>query len=82
MFEPYERRLIQRFAVGDPGASRELAIDVFRRELSSFGTRMRGDPFFEFMSEVDSKCPDLSLRGMYRKIVIDTKIDLSPKPVP
>jgi hypothetical protein len=80
MFEPYERRLIQRFAVGDPG-TRELAIDIFRRELAAHGVNMRGDPFFEFMSETDSKCPDYSLRGMYRKIVIDTKLDLRPERV-
>jgi len=44
----------------------EKAIAVHRAYLRTHGLR-RGDPYFDFMSEVDNPCPDLLLRSRYRE---------------
>ena len=45
------------------------AIAIHRAYLRTHGVR-RGDPYFDFMSEVDNPCPDLLLRSRYRDAVL------------
>ena len=47
----------------------DRAIAVHRAYLRTHGVR-RGDPYFDFMSEVDNPCPDLLLRSRYREVVL------------
>lgn len=63
-----EREIIRRFAAGDTSL-REEAIRIHRLHLRLSGVR-RGDAHFNFMSEVDNKCPDLMLRARYRREVL------------
>lgn len=64
-----EREVIKRFAAGDTSL-REEAIRIHRLHLRLSGVK-RDDAHFNFMSEVDNKCPDLMLRARYRSQVID-----------
>lgn len=74
MFSSEDRRTIQCYADGRP-SMREAALAIFHSELRANGVAMRGDPFFEFMSEVDSPAPDYGLRARYRDEVIRSKVD-------
>lgn len=47
----------------------EKAIAIHRCYLRTHGVR-HGDPYFDFMSEVDNPCPDLLLRSRYREAVL------------
>lgn len=66
-----ERNLITRFAAGDTSL-RDEAIRIHRLHLRLYGVR-RDDAHFNFMSEVDNKCPDLMLRSRYRKQVLKSQ---------
>lgn len=59
---------IADFARGHSGA-RAAAIAAHRASIRIHGLR-HGDPYFDFMSEVDNPCPDLSLRARYRAAVL------------
>lgn len=45
------------------------ALAIHRASMRVHGTRP-GDPYFDFMSEVDNPCPDLGLRARYRSALI------------
>ena len=70
MLDGPERNVIERFAAGDQSLRGE-ALRAFRNALARCrydGCRLpRGDLHFEFMSEVDSPCPDFLLRHSYRE---------------
>lgn len=63
-----ERQIIYRFAGGETKL-REEAIKIHRDLLRANGLE-RGNPYFDFMSEVDTPMPDLTLRVIYRKKVL------------
>lgn len=63
---PEEKALICQFAKGDKSL-REKAVKIYRSYLVKTG---RCTDEMRFMSEVDSPCPDLSLRSIYRKRLI------------
>lgn len=70
-----ERHVIYRLASGDQ-AAREEAIRIHRNHLTYLRVNhlplpRNTDVHFDFMSEVDNPCPDLVLRSMYRKKVIE-----------
>lgn len=65
-----DKRDIRDCARGIAGA-KEKAVAIHRRYLRTHGLR-HGDPFFDFMSEVDNPCPDLLLRATYRETVLKT----------
>lgn len=46
------------------------AIAIHRASMRVHGVR-HGDPYFDFMSEVDNPCPDLGLRARYRQAVVN-----------
>jgi hypothetical protein len=69
VYSAAEKAAITNCARGVQGA-RGLAVAMYRKSMLSYGMR-RGDPYFDFMSEVDSPCPDLGLRAYYRKIVLE-----------
>ncbi len=56
-----EKRVIRAFARGESGLKDE-AIIIHRKYLSEVAS-----PEQRFMGEVDTPCPDLMLRGQYRK---------------
>lgn len=45
------------------------ALSIHRSSVRIHGLR-HGDPYFDFMSEVDNPCPDLGLRARYRAAVL------------
>ena len=49
--------------------SMEKAIAIHRAALRIHGVR-RGDPYFDFMSEVDNPCPDLLIRARARAKIL------------
>lgn len=67
---PHDLERLERFAAGERGL-RDEALRVFHNVLIRCRTNRsplpRGDLHFEFMSEVDSPCPDLALRASYRE---------------
>jgi hypothetical protein len=63
-----EKEAIRSFAAGQADLRNEC-IAIHRTSVRNHGLR-RGDPFFDFMSEVDSPCPDLTLRAIYRRILL------------
>lgn len=74
-----EKAIIQEFAFSPrPGDLREIALEVHARFLRRARDR-RGEPLLKgawpveasFMSEMDNPCPDLTLRGHYRELVIE-----------
>ncbi len=66
-----DKEQIRDFARGDQ-MLRGPAIAIHRAYISLYGLR-RGDPYFDFMSEVDNPCPDLVLRARYRRQVLEGK---------
>jgi hypothetical protein len=68
VFSNADKRYIRDCARRVAGAT-EKAIAVHRAYLRTHGVR-RGDPYFDFMSEVDNPCPDLLLRSRYREAVL------------
>lgn len=64
-----EKKAIRDFAGGAVG-SFALAVRIHRASINLYGLQ-RGDPYFDFMSECDTPCPDLLLRAGYRKAVLD-----------
>lgn len=60
-----DKAIIRAFAGGDKSL-REQAIEIHRREIKQTGAA-RGTPEMDFMAELDNPCPDLLLRGMYRR---------------
>jgi hypothetical protein len=70
VFSEADKRDIRDCARGIAG-SKEKAIAVHRASMRVHGMRS-GDPYFDFMSEVDNPCPDLMLRARLRaKILAD-----------
>jgi hypothetical protein len=63
-FSKADKSDIKACAAGVQGA-RDKAIAAYRASLRVHGIRL-GDPYFNFMSEIDNPCPDLSLRARYR----------------
>jgi hypothetical protein len=63
-----EKLIIREFAGGNK-AYRDEAISIYRRHISANGL-CHGDPYCDFMSEVDNPCPDLGLRARYREAVL------------
>lgn len=63
-----DKRDIQDCARRVSGAT-ERAIAIHRTYLRTHGVR-HGDPYFDFMSEVDNPCPDIGLRSVYRAAVL------------
>lgn len=64
-----EKEIICRFANGEE-TFRSAAIAIYRKyipTLGAYGTH----PEQNFMSEVDNPVPDLALRAMYRKVLLD-----------
>lgn len=68
VFSDADKRDIRDCARRVAGA-RDRAIAIHRVYLRTHGVR-RGDPYFDFMSEVDNPCPDLLLRSRYREAVL------------
>lgn len=68
VYSDADKRDIRDCARNVAGA-RDRAIAVHRAYLRTHGVR-RGDPYFDFMSEVDNPCPDLLLRSRYREAVV------------
>ena len=62
-----EKDIIRDFACS--GQGKEQALQAYRRNLVLYQVS-RGTPELDFMSEVDSICPDLALRAVYRKRLI------------
>jgi hypothetical protein len=63
---PEEMKCIEGFAGGDKSL-RDKAIDIYRRHVREWVTGgKKGSPHLDFMSEVDSPCPDFGLRARYR----------------
>jgi hypothetical protein len=65
-----DKNTIRNFARGY-GGFRSDAIAIHRASMRIHGLR-HGDPFFDFMSEIDNPCPDLMLRARYRDAVLKT----------
>jgi hypothetical protein len=74
-----EKAVIKAFADGDK-TKRDAAIAIHRDNLRIYGLMPR-DPFFNFMSEIDNPCPDLSLRAKYRKQVKEARVLFIPDAV-
>ena len=70
MLDGPERLVIEKFAAGEEDL-RDEAIRLFHNVLARCRAKHlplpRGDLHFEFMSEVDSPCPDFGLRASYRE---------------
>jgi hypothetical protein len=64
---PAELKTIRAFAAGDQDL-RSKSIDIFRAHP---GVRERACPALLFMAEIDTPCPDLALRGEYRKTLLN-----------
>ncbi len=60
--------VIRKFAAGDK-TLRDQAVAIHRKWIPTIG--VRGTPEQDFMSEVDNPCPDLLLRGQYRKRLVE-----------
>lgn len=69
---PEDRKIIQAYAAGDR-ALQGQAIEIHRNTIRTRGL-MRGDPFFDFMSEVDNQCPDYLARARARIQVVETRL--------
>lgn len=78
LLSAHEKAIIQEFAFG----TRELhdqAVQVYARYLRRYRESMRPSSEFkssrpieiEFMGEIDNKCPDFTLRQIYRQRVIE-----------
>lgn len=69
-----DKRAIEKFAQhGGSGLVRQDAINAHRRYLRD--TKKRDwNIHMKFMSEIDTPCPDYSLRAMYRKQLLDQLI--------
>lgn len=63
-----DKAVISDLAHGMTGVLAQ-AIAIHRASLRIHGLR-HGDPYFDFMSEVDNPCPDLGLRARYRQTLI------------
>jgi hypothetical protein len=61
-----EKAVIKRLAEGDQSA-REQSIQIYRAFIQEFGRC--NNLFINFVSEVDNKVPDLSLRARYREAI-------------
>ena len=68
VFSDADKRTIEACARQVPGAIKD-AIAIHRSYMRTHGVR-HGDPYFDFMSEVDNPCPDPMLRNRYRKAVL------------
>ncbi len=68
VFSDADKRDIADCARRVSGAT-DRAIAIYRAYLRTHDVG-RGDPYFDFMSEVDNPCPDLMLRHRYREAVI------------
>jgi len=68
------KQLINEFASGKQELRSE-AIAIHRESIRLHGLR-RGDPYFNFMSEVDNSCPDLLLRSRYRQTLLGERFKL------
>jgi hypothetical protein len=68
------KQLINEFASGKQELRGEV-IAIHREAIRLHGLR-RGDPYFDFMSEVDNPCPDLLLRSRYRQTLIGERFKL------
>lgn len=69
-FTDTERITIRAFAAGDK-AKRNDAIDAYRGVMRRTGKVFRSDPYFEFVGEIDSPCPDYGYRAMMRQKVLE-----------
>lgn len=63
-----EKNIIFNFAAGKRDL-REKAVDIYRNQLTN--GNVRGDPYVNFMSEIDTDYPDFFLRAHYRKALLD-----------
>lgn len=68
VFSDADKEDIKACARGEQGA-KARAVAAFRASLRIHGLR-HGDPYFDFMSEVDNPCPDMTLRARYRQAVL------------
>lgn len=68
IFSAADKAVIADLARGMTGVLGQ-ALSIHRASMRIHGLR-HGDPFFDFMSEVDNPCPDLNLRARYRAAVI------------
>nr|WP_250807043.1 hypothetical protein [Neorhizobium tomejilense] len=64
---PEDISVIVAFAKGD-NSLRELAVDVFRKNMATHGPR--GNKYQRFMAEANNPAPDLALRARYRAEVL------------
>ena len=71
LMTPEDKAVIYLFAVYEGYENlRVAAIDIYRKYLphrEAYGSH----PEMNFMSEVDTPCPDLLLRATYRKALLD-----------
>lgn len=65
-----ELAVIIRLAGGD-NSVRDIAIKIHRDECRKTG-KAGGSPAADFMAEIDNPCPDLLLRSIYRKRLIES----------
>lgn len=68
VYSENDKRDIRNCARRLAGAT-SWAVAIHRAYLRTHGVR-HGDPYFDFMSEVDNPCPDLVLRSRYREAVL------------
>lgn len=68
--KPHEKAVIKAYATGNKSCLDE-AITIFRNNIRAWNCRWGTDPYMDFMSEIDTKAPDYSLRWCYRQRVID-----------
>ncbi len=64
-----ERLIIREFARGGD-ALRERAIEIYRRRLREPIGPVHGNPYYDFMREIDNAVPDLALRARARRAVL------------
>lgn len=65
-----ERCVIREFADRGGEALREMAIEIYRRQLREPTGPIHGNPFIDFMREIDNGVPDLALRYRARRAVL------------
>ena len=78
-----EKAAIRACAGKSDPALREQAIAAHRAMLARVrlaGSPPYGDPYYEFMREIDTPVPDLGLRARYRQLVLDEVVEAGPKP--
>lgn len=79
-----EKAAIRACAEKSDPALRTQAIAAHRALLARIrlgGSPPYGDPYYEFMREIDTPVPDLGLRARYRKLILEETAEAKPKPV-